>query len=218
MTHPVIEDLRWRHTAKRYDPTKRIPAEDLDIFLEVLRLSPSSINSQPWRFIVIDSENARERLDKTFGDKYPFNRPHCFDASQIILFAHNPRYSRDDYSQIIDQEIRDGRMKPEERDKAFAKFIFAEMNTDKAGNTAAWTKAQLYIALGNALHALARLKIDATPLEGIDTPAVNEEFKQELDGYQCDVALAIGYHHPEEDFNADLPKSRLKLGDILIKI
>jgi nitroreductase/dihydropteridine reductase len=218
MNHPIIEDLQWRHTAKKYDPTKRIPAPDLEIFFEALRLSPSSINSQPWRFIVIDSEEARKRLDKTFGEKYPFNRPHTFAASQIILFSYNPRYNRDDYARIIDKEILDNRIQPADREKAFAKFIFAEMNTDAAGNTAAWTKAQLYIALGNALHTLARLKIDATPLEGIDVPAVNKEFKQELNGYQCDVALAIGYHHPEGDFNAELPKSRREAEEILIKI
>jgi len=47
---------------------------------------------------------------------------------------------------------------------------------------------------------------------------VNEEFSEELDGYQCDVALAIGYHHPEDDFNAKLPKSRLALNDVLVRI
>ena len=52
------------------------------------------------------------------------------------------------------------------------------------------------LALGNTLHILARLKIDSTPLEGIDIKLVNNEFKKELDGYQCGVALAIGYHHP----------------------
>ena len=65
---------------------------------------------------------------------------------------------------------------------------------------------------------MARLKIDSTPLEGIDIDLVNEEFKQELDGYQCDVALAIGYHHPENDLNAKLPKSRLGLDSILVRI
>jgi nitroreductase/dihydropteridine reductase len=43
-------------------------------------------------------------------------------------------------------------------------------------------------------------------------------FSEELAGYQCDVALAIGYHHPDEDFNARLPKSRLALEDILVKL
>lgn len=218
MNHPIIEDLQWRHTAKKYDPTRRVSDKDLELFLAALRLSPSSINSQPWRFIVIETEEARKRLDKTFEEKYQFNRPHVFDASQILLLAYNPRYNRDDYAKVVDKGIQDGRTKPEERDKAFGSFIFAEMNTDETGNTAAWTKAQLYLALGNALHTLARLKIDATPLEGIDVPRVNKEFKQELNGYQCDVALAIGYHHPEDDFNAKLPKSRLQLEDIIIKI
>jgi nitroreductase/dihydropteridine reductase len=43
-------------------------------------------------------------------------------------------------------------------------------------------------------------------------------FSEELAGYQCDVALAIGYHHPDEDFNASLPKSRLALKDIIVKL
>ena len=218
MKHPITEDLMWRHTAKKYDPTKRIPTKDLELFFEALRLSPSSINSQPWRFVVIESEEARKRLNKTFEEKYQFNRPHVFDASQIILFAYNPCYNHDNYAKVVDKGIQDGRTKPEDREKAFGSFIFAEMNTSETGNTSSWTKAQLYIALGNALHTLARLKIDATPLEGIDVPRVNEEFKKELNGYQCDVALAIGYHHQEDDFNAKLPKSRRPLEDILVKL
>ncbi|MCB4776599.1 MAG: hypothetical protein LGB73_07520, partial [Sulfurovum sp.] len=77
---------------------------------------------------------------------------------------------------------------------------------------------QLYIALGNSLHTLARLKIDSTPLEGIDIERVNKEFAKEFDGYQCDVALAIGYRNENEDYNAVLPKSRRKMEDIITHI
>ncbi len=96
--------------------------------------------------------------------------------------------------------------------------MFAKLNTDGTGNTSSWKKAQTYLALGNTLHTLARLKIDSTPMEGIDTDLVNEEFKKELDGYQCDVALAIGYHHPREDYNEKLPKSRRSPDSILMHI
>ncbi|VAW48925.1 Oxygen-insensitive NAD(P)H nitroreductase / Dihydropteridine reductase [hydrothermal vent metagenome] len=218
MTDLIIEDLTWRHTAKKYDRTRKVSEKDLDVLFEAIRLSASSINSQPWKFVVIESDTAKERMDKTFADKYQFNQPHVFDSSQIILFAYNPRYTRDDYSKIVDNGIEDGRTKAEDRESAFGGFMFAELNTDETGNTSAWTKAQLYIALGNALHTLARLKIDSTPMEGIDTDLVNEEFKKELDGYQCDVALAIGYHHSEEDYNATLPKSRRSLDSVLVRI
>ena len=218
MTNPIIEDLQWRYTSKKYDAGRKIPEEDLQVLFEAMRLSASSINSQPWKFIVIESEEARQRMYDTFVEKYHFNRPHILDASQIILFAHNPHYTREDYAKVVDKGIEDGRTKAEDREKAFGSFVFAQMNTDENGDTSAWTKAQTYIALGNTLHTLARLRIDSTALEGIDSPRVEEAFKKELGGYHCHVALAIGYHHPEEDFNAALPKSRLKLDDILVRI
>jgi len=209
MQHPIIHDLTHRHTCKKYDPEKKIPQAELEVLYEAIRLSASSINSQPWKFIVIRSEEAKKRMYRTFKNKYQFNQQHIFESDQIILFAHNPYYTREDYAKIVDQGIMDGRTKLEEREKAFGSFIFAEMNTDKNGFNGNWTKAQLYISLGNTLHTLARLNIDATPLEGIDIALVSEEFREELDGYTCHVALAIGYYHHEKDFNAKLPKSRL---------
>jgi len=218
MSNPIIEDLLWRHSTKKYDASKKVPQEDLDVLFEAIRLSASSINSQPWKFVVIESSEAKERMHKTFARKFQYNQPHVFDSSQIILFAYNPRYTRDDYAEVVDKGIEDKRTKPEDRENAFGSFMFAELNTDETGNTRSWTKAQTYIALGNTLHTLARLGIDSTPMEGIDTDLVNEEFKKELDGYRCDVALAIGYHHPQEDYNAKLPKSRRSLGSILVRI
>ena len=217
MSNPIIEDLLWRKTCKKYDASIKISEEDLAVLFEAMRLSASSINSQPWKFVVIDTDEAKERMSKTFVNQHQYNQPHVFESSQIILFAHNPRYKLDDFSKVVDQYIEDKRVTPDTREGAFAAFRFAELNTDEAGNTACWTKAQTYLALGNTLHTLARLKIDSTPLEGIDSELVNEEFKKELDGYCCEVALAIGYHHAD-DFNAKLPKSRLKMKDILVRI
>lgn len=218
MTHPIIDDLNHRHTVKKYDSTRKIPAAALDILFEAMRLSASSINSQPWKFIVLDSDDAKTRMSTTFANMHHYNLPHVFDSSQIILFAHNPKYTREDYAKVVDKGIADKRTTPENRDAAFNVFLFAELNTDKTGDTSSWTKAQTYLALGNTLHVLSRLQIDSTPMEGIDIELVNKEFSKELDGYQCDVALAIGYHHPEDDFNAKLPKSRLALDDVLVRL
>ena len=109
----------------------------------------------------------------------------------------------------------DGRTALEQREQAFGAFAFAELNTDEQGNTAAWTKAQTYLALGNVMHTLARLGIDSTPMEGVDSEMIRELFAQELDGYQCDVALAMGYRDLDADYNAPLPKSRLPREQVL---
>ncbi|MEP0357233.1 nitroreductase family protein [Paraglaciecola sp.] len=218
MTHVIVKDLQQRYTVKKYDKTRKVSPADLSVLFEAMRLSPSSINSQPWRFVVIESNEAKKRMSSTFTNKHTFNQPHVFDSSHIILFAHNPQYTRAHYAEVVDKAIEDKRTKREARESAFGAFVFAELNTDEAGDTSTWTKAQTYLAFGNTLHTLARLKIDSTSMEGIDIELVNSEFATELNGYQCELALAIGYRHPEEDYNARLPKSRLSLDDVLICI
>ncbi|MBD5769506.1 nitroreductase family protein [Marinomonas colpomeniae] len=215
MSHSIITDLEKRHTVKHYDESKTISKEDLDVIYETLRLSPSSINSQPWKFIIIESSKAKQSFEDTFANKFQFNQKHAKAASHVILFAHKTHYSRADYGKVIDRDIEIGRTKPEDKEQAFGAFAFVDMNTDETGNNAAWTKAQTYIALGNTMHALARLNISSTPMEGVDAELISELFSEELAGYQCDVALAMGYNDPVSDYNAAMPKSRLVKNDII---
>lgn len=215
MTHPIINELNTRYTVKHYDASRKVSQQDMDVIYEALRLSPSSINSQPWKFIVIESDEAKQRLHDTFEQKFQFNQKHAKAASHTILFAYNPQYAREDYGRVIDKQIEDGRMKADEKDQAFGAFAFVDLNTDEEGVNASWTKAQTYLALGNAMHTLARLGIDSTPMEGVDKDLIGEIFADELDGYVCEVALAIGYHDDKEDYNAPLPKSRLAKEDVI---
>lgn len=215
MTHPIIADLESRYTAKKYDPSKRISQEDLAVICKAMQLSASSINSQPWKFIVIESDQAKQRMFDTFENKFQFNQHHIKASSHTILFAHNPAYKREDYGRVIDQDIAVKRTPAANREQAFGAYAFAELNTDETGNTEAWTKAQTYLALGNTLHTLARLGIDSTTMEGVDRELIGELFADELDGYVCDVALAIGYRHESEDYNQPLPKSRLAMEKVI---
>lgn len=211
----ILSDLEGRYTTKKYDKNRKVSQLDLNVLYESLRLSPSSINSQPWKFIVLESEQAKQRMYDTFTDKFQFNREHILACSHVILFAHNPSYNKSDYEKVVDTDISLARTPKEGKEQAFAKYAFVELNTDERGENHAWTKAQTYIALGNALHTLARLKIDSTAMEGIDSSKVEQTFAEELEGFRCELALAIGYHDCEEDYNAKLAKSRLDKKTVL---
>lgn len=218
MSHPIITDLNKRYTAKKYDQNKRISAEDLNVILEALRLSASSINSQPWKFVVVESDAAKQRLHDTFANKHQFNQLHAKEASHTILFAYDPNFSKEKFSKRVDVEVSSGHLPAEMYDTFMGAYAFAEMNTDEHGYNGNWTKAQVYLALGNILHVLARLGIASTPMEGIDSELVGEAFEQELDGHVCEVALAMGYHHQDEDWNHGLPKARMPQQDIITVI
>ncbi|USD67807.1 NAD(P)H-dependent oxidoreductase [Vibrio sp. SCSIO 43136] len=215
MTHQIITDLKNRYTAKKYDAEKRISAEDMAVIKEALRLSASSINSQPWKFIVIESDEAKQRLHDSYANKHQFNQPHAKEASHTILFAFDPKFTKEKFSKRVDAEVTSGHLPADMYDAFMGAYAFAEFNTDENGFNGEWTKAQTYLALGNTLHALARLGIDSTPMEGIDSDLLGELFKEELDGHIVGVALAMGYHKDQEDYNHGLPKARLLMDDVV---
>lgn len=215
MSHPIIKDLQKRYTAKKYDESKRISAEDMKVIKEAIRLSASSINSQPWKFIVVESDAAKQRFHNTFANKHQFNQPHAKAASHTILLAYDPKFTKEKFAKRVDAEVASGHLPADMYNAFMGAYAFAEANTDINGFNGGWTKAQLYIAMGNLLHTLARLGIDSTPMEGVDSALIGEEFKQELDGHVCEVALAIGYHKEGEDYNHGLPKARLPLEDVI---
>jgi nitroreductase/dihydropteridine reductase len=77
---------------------------------------------------------------------------------------------------------------------------------------------QVYLNIGQFLLGVATLGIDATPMEGIETKVLDEEFGLREKGYTSLVVVPLGYHNQEEDYNAVLPKSRLPYSEILTEV
>lgn len=217
VSHPIIDDLNWRYTTKAYDANKKISADDMAVIKEAIRMSASSINSQPWKFIVIESDEAKQRFSSTFENNFQFNQPHATNASHCILFAHKNHFTVDDYKRRVDVEVSSGHITEDRHEGMMGAIAFAEMVADENGYNGQWTKAQTYIALGNVLHTLARLRIDSTPMEGVDAEMIAKEFATELgEDYECTFALAVGYHaEGDADYNHGKPKARLPLDEII---
>ncbi|MEC7132932.1 MAG: nitroreductase family protein, partial [Pseudomonadota bacterium] len=116
MSHPIIEDLNKRYTVKQYDASKRISADDLATILEALRLSASSINSQPWKFVVVESDEAKQRLHDSFANKHQFNQHHAKEASHTILFAYDPKFTKEKFVKRVDVEVSSGHLPEDMRE------------------------------------------------------------------------------------------------------
>lgn len=59
-----------RYTTKHYNG-QQIPREEFDTLLEILRLTPTSVNAQALHYFTATSQEARERLLPAFPE---FNR------------------------------------------------------------------------------------------------------------------------------------------------
>ncbi len=57
-----LKIMRERRSVRNYDTGRPVEEEKLNLILEAARLAPSSNNTQPWHFIVVGDEAAREKL------------------------------------------------------------------------------------------------------------------------------------------------------------
>ncbi|MDD5287855.1 MAG: nitroreductase family protein [Dehalococcoidales bacterium] len=61
----VLEAIRTRRSIRKY--TKEpVPPELIEKLLEAGRWAPSSVNSQPWEFIVITDPETKKRISRSF--------------------------------------------------------------------------------------------------------------------------------------------------------
>lgn len=57
----VIEAIRKRRSVRAYEP-KPIPRDLLNAVIEAGNEAPSAMNSQPWRFVVVEDAEAKKKL------------------------------------------------------------------------------------------------------------------------------------------------------------
>ena len=206
----ILSAAKKRHTAKAYDSERRIPEEVMQQVYDLLRNSASSVNSQPWHFIVANTPEGRARIGKATQGGYVYNAAKVNDASHVIVLCARVDMDEAHMDALLEQEERDGRFRDAQARAGQDATRRGYVNQHRYGtkDVAQWLEKQVYLALGTALLGAATLEIDATPMEGFDQKILDAEFGLNEKGLTSLVLVSFGYSSPA-DFNAGLPKSRL---------
>ncbi|MDD3884846.1 MAG: nitroreductase family protein [Gallionella sp.] len=122
-------------------------------------------------------------------------------------------------AKLLEQEVADARLPtPEAKDaQNKGRNYYINMHRYENKDTRQWMEKQVYLALGTLLLGAALLEVDATPIEGFDAHALDVELGLRKQGFSSVVLVALGYRSPE-DFNANLPKSRLPADSIISEL
>ncbi|WP_439239266.1 oxygen-insensitive NAD(P)H nitroreductase [Lonepinella sp. BR2919] len=203
-----------RYSTKVFDANRKISAQDWAEIQDALRQSPSSVNIQPWHFIIADDDAGKARIAKAFAN-YPFNANKVIDASHVVVFACLNQASDEFLKAVLAQEDKDGRYATADQKKAGddVRRLFLNIHREELKDEPIWFAKQVYLNLGFTLMAAAALGVDSVPMEGADFATLDAEFGLSEKGYHSLAVVAFGYR-AEEDFNAKLPKSRLT-GDVI---
>lgn len=208
----IARIVTTRRTCKAYDPTRKIPAGQVEQLATLLRFAPSSVNSQPWHFFIADSADGKARLAKAApeGSPYAANHAKIRNASHVIALCARTDIDDAHLAGLLAQEESDGRFPtPEGKEmQRKGRSFYVGMHRADPQEMRHWTQKQVYLALGTLLLGAAALGIDATPIEGFDPKLLDEELALAGKGLTSTLLVALGYRSAE-DFNAALPKSRL---------
>jgi len=204
-----------RHTVKAFEQGKSLPQDEIETLLNVLRNSPSSVNSQPWHFVVASTEAGREQIAASTDGAFAYNSPKVRNASHVIALCMRTDLDEAHLQNVLEQEDADGRYaRPESKaNNDMVRRSYVDMHRYESRDVPQWMEKQVYLALGGLLLGAAMLGIDATPMEGFDQRALDQALGLREKGFTSVVLVSLGYRS-DADFNAALPKSRLPRDEI----
>ncbi len=194
----ILKLIEKRYTAKQYNPSKTIPKETIEELKEILRLTPSSINIQPWKFTFVQNPEIKAKL----ASVSMHNAEKVNQAPLLIVFSVAD--DLDTFQKIVDNELPAAR-------RDWYNQMKASMSESELK---IWLSKQLYIALGVGLTSSAALGLDSTAMEGIESDKYGTILN--LKGFKPLFAMAVGYA-AEDDFNRleVAPKSRRVLESVI---
>ena len=214
----VAQLATTRRTAKAFTPGRPLPADLLEQIRVLLRYSPSSVNSQPWHFVLAASADAKERLARAMPPPYAYNAPKARNASLVVVFCVRADLDDAQLDALLAQERRDGRLPDEAAaaNQAKSRRTYVELHRQR-GDVRAWMEKQVYLAVGGLLFGAAALGLDACPMEGFDAQLLDAELGLRERGLAATALVALGWRGPD-DWNAALPKSRLPAAAVFTEI
>lgn len=92
----LLDLIENRKSIRKYQD-KKISKEDLNKILRAGYLAPSWMNSQPWKFILVEDEESKKLISEL-----ALNQPHVKNAPAVVVFlADKNGWCREEFSKTL---------------------------------------------------------------------------------------------------------------------
>ena len=204
-----IENLEWRYAVKKFDKTKFLSNEQVELLKEAFNLTATSYGLQPVKLLVIQNKEIQKELVA-----HSWNQSQVLDASHLLVICVPKKYTTEEVSSYFNlvQKIRNT---PDEIINPFKKFLTAEIEKKTQEELLIWNKNQAYLALGNLLTVCALENIDSCPMEGFVPDKYDEILDLDSRNLTSVLVLPAGFR-AEDDYMKDLKKVRKDMDEVVI--
>ncbi|PWW28995.1 nitroreductase [Cytobacillus oceanisediminis] len=190
MNKTAINDFKeivtGRRSIRNYNPDVKISREEMAEILEEAALAPSSVNLQPWRFVVIDSKRGKE----TLAPLAKFNQRQVQTSAAVIAVFVDMK-SEEYLERIYNTAVEKGYMPAEVRDqqvpaiKGLVESMSFEQKKEMNLIDAGLVSMQLMLAA--RAHGY-----DTNPIGGYEKDRIAESFDLDKERYYPVMLISIG--------------------------
>lgn len=199
----VAKAIESRRSTKDFAETP-IDQETLDEVLRLTVAAPSSWNLQPWRIVVIESEEDRQKLHQAC-----FQQRQVLEAPVTLVFAVDQQAWQSDMETVIDHARKVGAW-PESYCQIAQQAIPGGQNAlEKVGLLREYAIKDAMIAATHAVLAATELGLKTTFMNGWMEPAVKEVIGAK-DREEISIAVLVTMGHADDVLPnpGRLPKER----------
>jgi nitroreductase len=175
-----------RRSVKTYDPTVKISREEMTEILEEATKAPSSINMQPWRFVVVDTPEGKEKM---LG-LAKFNSSQVTTSSAVIAVFGDMKcieYAEEIYAQSVEH----GYMPQEVKEKLVPSFTSMYENLPEQSMRDVVLIDASLVSMQLMLVARAH-GYDTNPIGGFEKDLIAEAFDLDKDRFVPVMLISIG--------------------------
>lgn len=107
-----------RRSIRKFDTSVKIPREEMLEILDKTVTAPSSVNMQPWRFVVVDSEEGKDKLKPFVSYNGVQNET---SSAMVLIFADLKSQERAE--EIYGKAVTQGKMPEEVKEKQLSSIV-----------------------------------------------------------------------------------------------
>lgn len=211
MSSNTIEKLHWRYATKKFDSSKILSEEKLNILKESFNLTATSFGLQPLKLVVVSNAELKEKLMP-----FTYHQTQVRDASHVLILCIERKINE---NFIVDhfKRVEGTRNTPRTILEPFEKNLIASFTEKDTAEIRDWMINQLYLTLGALLTVCAVEKIDACPMEGFEPEKYDQLLGLDKKGLESVIVLPVGYRD-ESDFFINLKKVRRGVDELIIEL
>ncbi|MBC2315607.1 nitroreductase family protein [Listeria booriae] len=182
-----FEDIiKNRRSIRTYDADVKISKEEMEAILTDAMRAPSSVNMQPWRFVVVESLEGKEKLRPLIR----FNtQQNDTSAAMIVIFGDTNSFENGE--KIFSSAVEQGLMPQDVKDKQMAALTPYYANSPREELERVSIIDGSLVAMQLMLVARA-YGYDTNPIGGFERKEVAEAFDMDTERYVPVMIVSIG--------------------------